>query len=68
MYDVTVSGGDLPDFVGTVGLDLSAAPDITDPAGNALALGEPATDETYTLSQTLADYGDATDTGLWTGV
>jgi hypothetical protein len=49
VYDVTVSGGDLTDFNGTVGLDLAAGQDITDVAGNALPAGEPSTDETYNV-------------------
>ncbi|MDY6951382.1 MAG: choice-of-anchor D domain-containing protein [Thermodesulfobacteriota bacterium] len=48
-YDVIVSGGNLADFYGDVGLDLAAGQDITDLAGNALPAGEPATDETYTV-------------------
>ncbi len=46
-YTLTVSGGDLAGLNGTVGLDLAAAQNITDPAGNALPAGEPTTDETY---------------------
>jgi hypothetical protein len=46
-YAVTVSGGDLAGFNGTVGLDLDAAQDIQDLAGNSLPAGEPVTDETY---------------------
>ena len=49
-YDVTVSGGNLAGFNGDVGLNLAEARDITDLAGNALPAGEPAIDETYTLS------------------
>jgi hypothetical protein len=48
-YDVTLSGGDLAGFGGTVGLNLAGGQDIADLAGNALPTGEPATDETYTL-------------------
>ncbi|MBX2864379.1 MAG: DUF4347 domain-containing protein [Leptolyngbyaceae cyanobacterium MAG.088] len=48
-YDITVSGNDLVDFNGTVGLDLSNTQDITDPIGNLLPTVEPETDETYTL-------------------
>ena len=51
-YDVTVSGGDLAGFNGTVGLDLAAAQNITDLAGNPLPPGEPATDETYVVDNT----------------
>ena len=49
-YDVTLSGGNLAGFNGDVGLNLAEARDITDLAGNALPAGEPAIDETYTLS------------------
>ena len=48
-YDITVSGGDLSDFNGTVGLDLATEQDITDLAGNPLPNIEPTIDETYTL-------------------
>ena len=51
-YDITVSGGDLASLNGTVGLDVVAAPTVADTAGNALATGEPGTDETYTLENT----------------
>ncbi|MEM9980120.1 MAG: beta-propeller fold lactonase family protein, partial [Cyanobacteria bacterium P01_D01_bin.2] len=50
VYDITVSGGDLADFNGTVGLDLASSQNITDPIGNSLLTVEPATDETYTLA------------------
>ncbi|MEM9976222.1 MAG: DUF4347 domain-containing protein [Cyanobacteria bacterium P01_D01_bin.2] len=50
VYDITVSGGNLADFNGTVGLDLAASQNITDPIGNSLLTVEPATDETYTLT------------------
>jgi hypothetical protein len=49
VYDVTVSGGDLAGFDGTVGLDLAGGQNIQDLTGNALPGGEPATDETYIL-------------------
>ncbi|MCJ7548605.1 MAG: sortase, partial [Anaerolineae bacterium] len=48
-YDVTVSGGDLASFNGTVGLDLASGQDISDLAGNPLPDSEPATDEVYLL-------------------
>ncbi len=51
-YDVTISGGDLAGFNGTVNLNLSGAQDITDLIGNALPPGEPSIDETYTLDNT----------------
>ncbi len=49
-FDITLSGGDLASLNGTVGLDLATGSDIQDLAGNVLPAGEPATDETYTLS------------------
>ncbi len=49
-YNITVSGGNLASFNGSVGLDLANAQDITDLAGNDLTAGEPATDEVYTVS------------------
>ncbi|OEK02996.1 hypothetical protein BFP97_16345 [Roseivirga sp. 4D4] len=51
-YDVTVSGGDLPNLDGTVDLNLGGAPSITDVVGNDLPNTQPATDETYTLDNT----------------
>ncbi|MEM7795757.1 MAG: DUF4347 domain-containing protein [Cyanobacteria bacterium P01_C01_bin.118] len=50
VYDITVSGGDLASFNGTVGLDLALGQNITDPVGNQLPTVEPDIDETYTLS------------------
>ena len=50
VYDITVSGGDLAGFNGTVGLDLAASQNITDPVNNKLPIAEPAVDETYTLA------------------
>ena len=52
VFDLTVSGGDLADFDGTVGLDLAAGQDIADAAGNALPTSEPGTDETFTVDNT----------------
>lgn len=48
-YDVTVSGGDLASFNGTVGLDLAAGQNIQNLYGYAISAGEPATDETYVV-------------------
>ena len=53
VYNITVSGGDLANFDGPVGLDLAATQDITDLEANALPAGEPATDESYTVSNTV---------------
>ena len=50
VFDLTVSGGDLAGFDGTVGLDLAAGQNITDAFGNALPAVEPVTDETYSLN------------------
>ncbi len=52
VYDVTVSGGDLADFDGTVELDLAGSQNIIDLAGNALPVGDPSTDEIYTVDNT----------------
>src|SRR5205807_2371127 len=49
VYDVTISGGDLAGFNGSVGLNLKGTPTITDLAGNPLPATEPPTDQTYTL-------------------
>ncbi len=61
-YDVTVSGGDLADFSGVVGLDFSGSISITDLLGNSLPNSEPTTDETYDLDNVspTADIGDVT--------
>ncbi|PKO12725.1 MAG: hypothetical protein CVU39_22420 [Chloroflexi bacterium HGW-Chloroflexi-10] len=53
IYDVTVSGGDLASFNGTAGVNLNNGQNITDAAGNPLADGEPATDELYTLDNSI---------------
>ncbi len=50
VYDVTVSGGDLATFNGTVGLTFDGAQNIADLAGNALSNTTPGTDETYTVA------------------
>lgn len=69
VYDLTISGGDLAGFNGTVGLDLAAGQNIADLAGNNLPAGEPATDQTYTVDNTAPsapstpDMTAATDTG-----
>lgn len=48
-WQVTVSGGSLSGYNGSVGINLSSAPTITDIVSNGLTGGEPLTDETYTL-------------------
>ncbi|MEA5466311.1 DUF4347 domain-containing protein [Leptothoe sp. PORK10 BA2] len=64
VYDITVSGGNLAGFNGTVGLDLAASQNITDPVGNHLPTAEPATDETYTLTNTVVPTNPAKLTPL----
>lgn len=51
-YEVTVSGGDLADFDGAVGLNMAPVQNISNLAGNPLPVGEPPTDESYTLDNT----------------
>ncbi|MCA9128982.1 MAG: hypothetical protein KDB22_17970 [Planctomycetales bacterium] len=66
VFLVTVSGGDLADFNGDVGINLAPAQDIADAFGNALPSGEPTTDQTYvldniapTINQFVIDDGSA---------
>jgi hypothetical protein len=49
VFLLTVAGGDLAVFNGTVGVDLAASQNLTDRAGNLLMTIEPSIDETYTL-------------------
>ncbi len=49
VYDVTVSGGNLASFNGTVGLNLAGGQNIQNLLGVALPAGEPSIDETYLL-------------------
>lgn len=49
VYDITLSGGDLPTFNGVVALNLAPTQNITDLVGNPLSQDEPTTDETYLL-------------------
>ena len=53
--DVTVSGGDLVDYYGIVGVNLSGSQDISDLVGNPLPAGEPAIDETYLVDNSAFD-------------
>ncbi|AKS40465.1 S8 family serine peptidase [Wenzhouxiangella marina] len=48
-YQITLSGGDLADLNGTVGLNLSFSQDVRDTVGNFLGTVEPAIDETYSI-------------------
>jgi Bacterial Ig-like domain len=54
-YLVRVSGGNLPNLNGTVGLDFSPVQNIADAFGNRLLGTEPATDELYTVDNTNPD-------------
>ena len=49
-FDVTVSGGNLATFNGSVGLNLSAAHDLTDAAGNPLPTTEPTNDQMFSVA------------------
>ena len=52
-YDLRVTGGDLDEFDGDVGIDLAPGQNITDPTKNPLPLTEPTPDETYALDNTV---------------
>ena len=74
-YDITITGGDLAGFNGTVGIDLSSTASITDSAGIALVVPatEPATDDVYivsnvTLSVTINQAGTQPDPATGTPV
>ncbi len=68
IYDITLSGGDLANLSGLVGIDFSPSQNITDLATHPLATVEPSIDETFSIVQSTADFGDAPDTGVGTGV
>lgn len=61
-YTLTVSGGDLANLNGTVGLDLAASQDIEDASGNPLPAGEPPTDQVYFVSNDVTPPSVATVT------
>jgi hypothetical protein len=67
-YNVTVSGGDLDNLVGTVGLDFALTQNIADLATNPFVTLEPAIDETFSIVQSTLDFGDAPDTSAGTGI
>ncbi len=52
-FDITITGGDLPNLNGIVGINMQQ-PSITDIAGNPLPNVEPAIDEEYLVDNTLA--------------
>jgi LPXTG-site transpeptidase (sortase) family protein len=49
VYDITVSGGNLASFNGTVGVDLAVGQNIQNLSAQPLPAGEPAIDEIYNL-------------------
>jgi len=50
VYDITITGGDLANLNGAVGLNLAVGQDIQDLVGNALSIVEPGTDEIYDVN------------------
>ncbi|WP_204140681.1 Calx-beta domain-containing protein [Halomicronema sp. CCY15110] len=61
-YEITLSGGDLANLNGTVGLDLAGAQNIQDLAGNALTPAEPTTDESYQVANANIAFSQASYT------
>ncbi|MEA5466977.1 DUF4347 domain-containing protein [Leptothoe sp. PORK10 BA2] len=63
LYNISVSGEDLEDFNGVIGLELAASPTITDlgTAPNSLSTVAPVTVQTYTLSNSDDDDDDGDD-------
>ncbi len=53
VYDITVSGGDLATFNGTVGLNLSGTQNITNLSGDALPNTEPVIDQIFDVQNNL---------------
>lgn len=53
VYDVTVSGGNLPNFNGLVDLDFAASPTITDLIGNALTNTVVGIDQQYVMDNSV---------------
>lgn len=51
-YDITVSGGNLPGYTGSVGLDLAPGQGILNASMLALTAAEPALDESYQVDNT----------------
>ncbi|MEM6470045.1 MAG: choice-of-anchor Q domain-containing protein, partial [Planctomycetota bacterium] len=51
-YEITVSGGDLADYDGSVGVNLAGKNNIVDGSGTPLIEGEPAIDQTFQLDNT----------------
>lgn len=68
-YDIGISGGNLGNLNGTVGINLATSQNIIDTAGNSLPNFEPAIDQTYSLDNSAVelDFGDAPDAGSGTG-
>lgn len=54
-FEITIKGGDLAELNGTVGLDFSNNPTVTDLEGNILIENEPSIDEVYVLRNEVID-------------
>ena len=67
-YELTLSGGNLANLSGTVGINFAATQNILDRATNPLLTLEPDINETFSIVQSTLDFGDAPDTGVGTGV
>jgi large repetitive protein len=61
-YNVTISGGDLPNFSGTVDLDLVASPTITDLVGNAMVSTVVSFDQHYVMDNSAPTVTNVTST------
>ena len=68
VYELTLSGGNLPFASGTLDLSLNPSRDIADIAGNLLLLIEPLVDETFNIVNFPLDFGDAPDSAVGTGL
>ena len=64
VYDVTVSGGNLANLNGVVGLNLSGSQNISDLDANLLPTSEPSIDQTYTVQNSVVSSGPDT-TGVF---
>ncbi|MEG4431598.1 Ig-like domain-containing protein [Microcoleus sp. F10_A2] len=62
-YDITISGENLDNFNGTVGLNLASGQNITDLVGYDLSIGEPSIYETYSIDNIPPDAPVITSSG-----
>ncbi|QDV44463.1 FG-GAP repeat protein [Stieleria neptunia] len=63
VFELTVSGGDLPDFDGIVGIDLSETHDIQDVLGNPLSEASPEINEKFFVDNTAPTSGPVVTDG-----